>query len=158
MKTKLFVLTAMLLIGIEMSGCGRGPNEFTFDPSKVNTKMSAGFVDVIEPAEQVLVNGIIHTGGWAYDPHKASTAKGVVILSDAKQLSISPRTGFERQDVAKALNNKELVKSGWDTSFSAALLGTGRHKLEFYSVLHDGTFAPLIYRDKTSFEIEVAEK
>jgi hypothetical protein len=158
MKKRVFIFAAMLLIGIQMNGCGKSQKEFTFEPSKVNSKMSAGYVDIIEPAEQVLVNGMIHTGGWAFDPYKKSASEGVIILSDAKQLSISPQTGIERQDVAKALNNKELLNSGWETSFNATLLGAGKHKLEFYSVLHDGTFAPLIYRGKTSCEIEVAEK
>jgi hypothetical protein len=158
MKKKLFAFTVLLLIGIQMNGCSKNQKEFIFETSKVNSKQGAGFVDVIEPAEQVLVNGIIHVGGWSYDPYKKSNSKGVIILSDAKQISVSPQIGAERPDVAKALNNKELLKSGWDTSFKATLLGTGRHKLEFYTVLNDGTFAPLIYRGKTSFEIEVAEK
>jgi hypothetical protein len=156
MKNGLFAFTVMLLIGIQISGCKEKTT--IFDPSKVNSKVSAGFVDMIEPSEKVPANSHIHTGGWAYDPYKKSTSKGVIILSDAKQLSISPQIGFERQDVAKSLNNNELVKSGWDASLKAELLGIGRHKLEFYSVLHDGTFAPLIYRGKTSYEIEVVEK
>jgi hypothetical protein len=158
MKKKLFAFTVLLLIGIQMNGCSKNPKEFIFEPSKVNSKQGAGYVDIIEPAEQVIVNGLIHTGGWALDPYKNKPAKGVIILSDAKQISVVPQIGIERQDVAKALNNRELAKSGWDTSFNATLLGAGKHKLEFYSVLHDGTFAPLIYRGKTSCEIEVAEK
>jgi len=158
MEKRLFALTAILLIGIQISGCKEKQKEPTFGLSKVNSKVSAGFVDVIEPVEKVPVNSLIHTGGWAQDPYKKIPAKGVVILSDGKQLSVSPQIGFERQDVAKALKNDGLLKSGWHTSFKASLLGMGRHKLEFYAALNDGTFAPLIYRGKTSYEIEVVEK
>ena len=166
---KITLVITLLLWGLYGMGCKDRPKVATeeskektaiivFESSRVNSKVSAGFVDVIEPVEKIPLNTLIHMGGWVYDPYKILTAKGVVILSDGKQLSVSPQVGFERQDVAKALKNDGLLKSGWDASFKASLLGKGRHKLEFYSALNDGTFAPLIYGGKKSYEIEVVEK
>jgi hypothetical protein len=126
----------------------------TFDPAKVISKYTAGFVDVVEP-ETVSTAGTIHTGGWAYDPQHMVPAERVVIVADGKQLSVIPAMGLKREDVAKALKSDKLMNSGWDMSFSANDLGKGKHKLEFYALFNDGVFVPLAYHGKTYCEIKV---
>jgi hypothetical protein len=169
MRIKKFsVLIAIFFILLPIAGCKEKQKtirqegkekepHIIFEPSKVNPKLTAGFVDIIEP-EEVSINGTIHTGGWAYDPQKILPAKGVIIIANDKPLPISPQMGFKREDVAKAYRNDNLINSGWDTSIYATLLGKGKHRLEFYAVLKDDTFAPLEYRGKTYCEIEVVDK
>lgn len=160
MRRKFFlVLFVLFMIGLSMVGCKdkqavntqQGKEKVsavTFDPAKVISKYTAGFVDVVEP-ETVSAAGTIHTGGWAYDPQNMVPVERVVLLADGKQLSVIPAMGLKREDVAKALKNEKLMNTGWDTSFSAKDLGEGKHKLEFYALFNDGVFVPLEYRGKT---------
>jgi predicted SAM-dependent methyltransferase len=128
----------------------------SFDSSKVVSKTSAGFVDIVEP-ERVSKDALIHMGGWAYDPQKKVHAEGVVIVCDGKQLLISPNMGLQREDVAKALKNEKLTTTGWDVGFKASIIGKGTHRLEAYALVSDGTFIPLKYKGKTACDVEVVD-
>ena len=159
------VVFAVMLLCLLVNGCKekqpagvqQGKEKLstvTFDPAKVLSKYTAGFVDVVAP-ETVSTAETIHSGGWAYDSQNMVPAARVVILADGKQLSVIPTMGLKREDVAKALKSDKLMNSGWDTSFSANDLGKGKHKLEFYALFNDGVFVPLEYHGKRYCEIKV---
>lgn len=147
-----FVL--FLMAGIMTAGCKSSPKT-VFDPSKA-VKTDAGFVDAVEPLK-VASGAAIHAGGWAADLKAAVPANDIVVLSDGNQIPFEPKIGISRPDVAKALNNAALEKSGWDGSIPAASLGKGKHKLEFYAVLSNQNFAVLHYGSQMSCEVEVTE-
>ena len=154
MKKKLAVIFCFLLIAAIMAGC-KGEQKTVFDPTKV-VQVEAGFVDLIEPVKAAS-NATIKTGGWAADIKVGTPAKELIVLVDGKQISFTPPMSISRPDVAKALNNAGLEKSGWSGSVPAASLGKGKHKLESYAVLSDNTFAPLHCGAQKFCEVEVME-
>ena len=156
MKKGLFVLTAMFLIGIQMSGCKEKPKGPVFDPSKVVLNLQGGFVDVVEPKTSK-ITGEIHAAGWAYDPQQKVPSKTVVIVTEGKPLPILPKMEVERKDVAQVLNTEASVKWGWDTTFKADFLGKGKHRLEFYALLENGTFVPLMIDGQKFCDIEILD-
>jgi hypothetical protein len=141
----------------QISGCKDMEKQaVVFEPSKVDSKIYAGHLDTIEPQKATL-NTKIHIGGWAADFKKMMPAKAVIVVIDGKQTFVSIQTGFTREDVAKAHKNENLLKSGWDGGFNAAIMGKGKHKLEFYALLDDGKFAPLDCKGEKFAELEVIE-
>jgi len=127
-----------------------------FDQSKVDSKISAGFLDVIEPQKTTL-DAHIHIGGWAADFKKMTPAKAIIVMIDGKQTPVPITIGFLREDVAKAYKNNNLSKSGWDGGFNANIVGKGKHKLEIYAFTDNGKFVPLEYKENRFAEIEVTE-
>ena len=156
MKKGLLVLIATFLIVIQISGCKGKPKEPVFDPSKVVSNLQGGVVDVFEPKTSKMTDEI-RAAGWAYDPQKKIPSKAVVIVREGKPLHIKPKMEVERRDVAQALNTEALVKSGWNTTFKANVLGKGNHRLEFYALLENGTFVPLTVDGKTFCGIEILD-
>ena len=155
MKSKiLWLLIAVLCIGLQFMGCKE--KEVVFEPSRVIKDTAGGFVDIIEPPN-VSVAGTLHVAGWAADTRKLEPAKTVVLVVDGKQLFLSPKMRMNREDVAKALGSKNLVKSGWDAALKADVMGKGRHRLEFYGVVGENNFALLMCKGTTYCEIEVRE-
>jgi hypothetical protein len=130
--------------------------QISFDSSRVVSKTSAGFVNIVEP-ERVSKDSLVYMGGWAYDPHKMVPAKDVVIVVDGRQLSIPPQMELQRVDVAKAYKNEKLTTTGWLVQFKASIIGKGTHKLEIYALVSDGTFIPLLYKGKTACVVEVVD-
>jgi hypothetical protein len=156
MKRKLcLILFAVFIFLLQITGC-KGKQEVVFDASKVDSKISAGYIDIIEPQKAALDTNI-HIGGWAADLKKMVPAQAVVVVVDGKQVFVPIKTGFTREDVAKAHNNDNLIKSGWDGGFNAGIMGKGNHKIEIYALLEDGKFVPLDYKEKKFAEIEVVE-
>jgi len=125
-----------------------------FDPTKV-VRVEAGSVDLCEPVKASSTS-TIKTGGWAADL-KAGKPADVAVVSDGKQLTVALNLSGSRPDVAKAFNNSNLEKAGWEAGLPAASLGKGRHKVEFYAVLSDNTFAPLHCGAQKFCEVEVTE-
>lgn len=165
MKKLAVFVVVILFLGVPLAGCkekqgvSTGSKEtahIVFDQSKM-AKTTAGFVDTLDP-QKVSVNEPVHAGGWAYDPQRKTPAMGVVILADGSQLPVVVPYNLKREDVAKALKNDGLADTGWDVSFNVSSLGGGKHKLEFYALLHDGMFSPLEYHGMTYAEIEVMGK
>jgi ubiquinone/menaquinone biosynthesis C-methylase UbiE len=126
------------------------------DRSKVVLADYAGHLDLVEPSNPTM-DAKLHMNGWAADLQKMLPAKAVTIVSDGKPLSVSPRMGTNREDVAQAYNNPRLVRSGWEVTFKASILGKGKHRLEFYGQLDEDQLKPLFYKDKKYFYIEIAD-
>ena len=170
----LLVLIASFLVGLQLGGCkekqGLSVREvkqeasskvttqtIIFEPSKVASNVKGGVVDLVEPTK-VTLDTKIHIGGWAADLQKTTPARVVVIVVDGKQIPVFIHMGaVNREDVAKAFKSDNLVKTGWDVKLNASILGKGKHKLEFYALLGDDKFAPLVYKGKRFCEIEVVK-
>lgn len=128
--------------------------ETVFDPTKV-VRVEAGSVDLCEPVKAASTS-TIKTGGWAADLNAGKPAN-VAVVSDGKQLTVTLNLSGSRPDVAKAFNNSNLEKTGWDAGLPASSLGKGKHKVEFYAVLSNNTFAPLHCGAQKFCEVEVIE-
>ncbi|MGD0280883.1 MAG: hypothetical protein ABSB95_00810 [Dissulfurispiraceae bacterium] len=140
MRNKLVLFIGLLLIAGIMSGC-KGGQKTEFDPGKV-VQVWAGNVEAVDPVK-ASSSATIKSSGWAADIKAGTPAQDIVVLVDGKQISFVPQMSISRPDVAKTLKNDALEKSGWNGSMPASSLGKGKHKLEFYAVLSDKTFAAL---------------
>jgi phosphoglycerol transferase len=130
-----------------------------FNSNKLDMNLRAGSIDIFESdcdLPKIDIYGAIHAAGWAFDPNTKKPAKFVVIIDNGKPFMKVP-INLNREDVALTLHNNELLITGWDAVFSAKKIGRGKHRLEFYAFLENGIFAPLMYRDKIYFEIEVRD-
>jgi len=154
MQKKLVLFFGLLLIAGLLSGCKNAPKT-VFDPGKV-VLVDAGFIDAIAPLK-VTSAAAIHVGGWAADTKTASPASDIIVLADGKQIPFVPNMSISRPDVSKYLNNAALEKVGWDGSIPASSIGIGKHKIAFYAVLSDNTFAVLRYHAQPFCEVEVTE-
>ncbi len=136
-----------------MSGC-KDDQKTEFSPGKI-VKARAGFVDFVGPAK-ASSGATIQSWGWAADIQGGTPAKELIVLVDGKQIPFVPQMSISRPDVARVYNGDGLEKSGWSGSIPAALLGKGKHKIEFYALLSDKTFAVLQCGGHLC-EVEVAE-
>jgi phosphoglycerol transferase len=131
---------------------------FSFDSSKVNAGLRAGSIDVFDvtrnphPWKESRINKI-HTAGWAFDPIAQKPAKSIVILDNGTPLTKVP-VHINRKDVASTLGNSDLLVTGWAVILPGEKLGKGKHRLEFFAELLDGTFAPL-QNNKGAIHIDV---
>lgn len=117
-----------------------------YEFSKLNENLWAGNVDILEPdIELSLIGGskFIHVAGWAFDPHTNEPAKAVFMVDNGKPL-ISIPVNILRRDVAIALKNRSLSKTGWEINFPVEKLGSGQHRLEFHAMLSDSSLVSLI--------------
>lgn len=112
-----------------------------FDPARV-VQVEAGAVDFFGPVKATLTTSI-RTFGWAADLQAGNPAKDLVVVCDGKQVPVIPKISSSRPDVAKNFHNDNFENTGWEVVIPASSLGTGRHKLEFYALLTDNTYAPL---------------
>ena len=152
MKEELILLFSFLLIAGITAGC-KGESRTEFDPGKV-VQIDAGHVDIFVPVKATQ-STTIDTQGWAADRKAGSPLTELIVVSDGKQTSLAPKMSISRPDVAKALSNPALEKVGWSLPIPAASLGSGKHKLEFYAVLSDKTFAALYCGPRKFCEVEV---
>jgi len=116
-----------------------------FDSSKVNNNLRAGSIDLLESdcdLQKIQIISVIHAAGWAFDPKIKKPAKFVVILDNGKPFFKIP-VNIKRKDVALTLKNSDLLTTGWFAIIPAEKIGEGKHRLEFYAMLLDGSFAPL---------------
>jgi hypothetical protein len=132
------------------------PAAIAFELSKVVPKRDGGHLDIIDPIKAA-VGSDIHIGGWAADLKKKIPATAVIAVVDGRQAQVSIRMGIERIDVAKAFNNRSLLRSGWDGGFNANILEKGKHKLEFYAVLDNGQFVLIKHKDKSFVEMLITD-
>ncbi len=153
MRNKLVLFFGLLLIAGIISGC-KSEQKTEFDPAKV-VKVWAGNVEAVDPVKAAS-SAAIKSSGWAADIKAGTPAQDIVVLVDGKQISFAPQMSISRPDVSKSLKNDALDKSGWNGSIPASSLGKGKHKLEFYAVLSDKTFAVLQCGAQLC-EVEVSE-
>jgi hypothetical protein len=131
---------------------------YAYNFAKVNLNLRAGSIDLLEcdrDLQKIQIISVIHAAGWAFDPNTKKPAKFVVILDNGKPFTKVP-VNLHRKDVALALNNNDLLMTGWDAIFTAKKMGEGKHRLEFYAMLLDGSFAPLQdHKGNIYFDIEI---
>jgi hypothetical protein len=129
-----------------------------YSPSKIRRGLHAGSIDIFDADRgllQLKIVSPIHTAGWAHDPYTKKPADFVLIVDRDSPFIVVP-VKYIRQDIADALRNKNLAKTGWDIIFSASELGKGKHRLEFFVPLSEGGFAPLTnHKGETFFDIEI---
>lgn len=143
-----FILIACLLI-MRKSAPLKG-----FDPHRV-AYVWTGNVDFFGPVKAAS-NSYIKANGWAADVQAGNLAKALLIVCDGKQMPLTLKKFESRRDVAKFFRNGNLEQSGWEVILPASSLGIGKHKVEFYAVLTDYTFAPLHCCGASKFcEVEV---
>ena len=129
-----------------------------YSSNKVNKNLRAGSIDLFGSYPNLLntnVYGMIHTAGWAFDPNDKKPAKFVIILDNGKPFFKIP-VNIKRKDVALTLKNSDLLTTGWFAIIPAEKIGVGKHRLEFYAMLLDGSFAPLQdHKGNIYFDIEI---
>jgi|SRR5208283_1257839 len=140
MRKESAVIFCLLLMAVLITACRGGQNK-GFDPARI-VNVEAGAVDFFEPVKAVS-NTTIRAYGWAADLQAGNAANKLVVVCDGRQVPVTPEMTESRPDVAKYFRNNSLEKTGWEVTMPASLLGIGKHRLVFYAVLSDNTFAPL---------------
>ncbi|MBF0559046.1 MAG: hypothetical protein HQL08_09730 [Nitrospirae bacterium] len=140
MKKKFAAVFCFALVAAFTTACKGNRNE-GFVPSKV-VQVEAGNVDFIGPVKAPL-NTPIRTYGWAAELQAGNVTNVLVVVCDGKQVPATLKMSGSRPDVAKNFLNDNFEKTGWEGVVPASSLGIGKHKVEFYALLSDNTFAPL---------------
>jgi len=101
----------------------------------------AGYIDeaaVYEaPATPPHRSGDVVVSGWGMDPFRRSPAASVLVVVGGQVMGRAT-TGQQRADVAKALGQNGLLRTGWTFRFGLFRLAPGPHLVEAYTLLNEG--------------------
>jgi hypothetical protein len=154
---KIFLKVAFLLVTLVMvlmHSQAQAGTQIVFNSKMIKNLHYAGFIDEVKPTVSQL-NGTIMIRGWAQDVKQGKASTTILLVSDGKQISVPFKTNLPRDDVAKSLNNKNLLNSGYSTALPAKSLGKGKHKIQVFAYQKDGFLSPLAYGNQTFIDIEV---